>query len=97
MNLAKEIEILYDMVANDETEDGLSRLLMIAKQWDLPFRNKVILPSNRYQSLKKRMQPGDELGDDTCHHLNLAFPEFLDQIKLEEALGLKISFILFLL
>lgn len=89
MDLAKEIELLYDMVANDETEDGLNRLLLIAKQWDLSFKNEVYLISNRYQAKKKTLQPGQEIDDETAHNLNLTFLEFLDRIKLEEALGLK--------
>ncbi len=89
MDLAKEIEILYAMVANDETEDGLNRMLLIAKQWDLPFRNEVILLSNNYQSEKAKLELGEEMDDDMVHQLNLSFLSFLDRIKFEDALGLK--------
>ncbi len=89
MDLAKEIEILYDMVANDETEDGLNRMLLITKQWDLPFRNEVILLSNRFEAGKKNLEIGEEIDEETSHKLNLSFLAFLDRIKFEEALGLK--------
>jgi len=89
MNLAKEIETLYKMVSQDEGEDALSRLLLIARQWDLPFRHDVILLSNKFYSIQKKLQPGEEMDDDFIHQFNLEYLRFLDEIRLDEMLGMK--------
>jgi len=89
MNLAKEIETLYKMVSQDESEDALSRLLLIARQWDLPFRHDVILLSNKFYSIQKKLQPGEEMDDDFIHEFNLEYLRFLDEIRLDEMLGMK--------
>ena len=89
MNLAKEIETLYKMVSQDESEDALSRLLLIARQWDLPFRHDVILLSNKFYSIQKKLQPGEEMDDDFIHQFNLEYLRFLDEIRLDEMLGMK--------
>ncbi len=89
MNLAKEIDTLYNLVARDETEDGLERLLFICKQWDLPIKNEVIALSNKFHAHKKVLQAGEEVDDTISHRFNITFLEFLDKIRLDEMLGMK--------
>ena len=89
MNLAKEIDALYNMVARDETEDGLERLLFICKQWDLPIRNEVIALSNKFHAHKRQLLAGEDIDDSISHQLNITFLEYLDKIRLDEMLGMK--------